>query len=314
MPAMSPAQTISRSWGRHRRAQRAYVIGRLRRNYSLDKDKLGDPDAAPAASIRPPIGRTTRASAYLADWSAPEDMMGSEMPSRWRTGAHIGSSRRRRSLMPNVEASMAAWCKKLLESYGEGGVAVVKLEIGGSEAIPASARRGLWVAAHRSKGVAALHSRLKGPDEIAARRLQGRHATARCSVGGSFEGEYIDADKQAPRHDNIKVSGAGTLGHPPHPPPPLGNWTARVEIEMMEKTALSSSIKEMVRSAACGRRRGRALCQRSKNLIGRSFVALRKEFEQADQRRGGIRDGSMAWAVWECKRAASATGVGGRRA
>src|ERR1035441_2046649 len=26
-----------------------YVIGRLRRNYSLDKDKLGDPDAALAA-------------------------------------------------------------------------------------------------------------------------------------------------------------------------------------------------------------------------------------------------------------------------
>jgi aminocarboxymuconate-semialdehyde decarboxylase len=58
-----------------------YVIGRLRRNYSLDKDKLGDPDAALAAMYYDTIVQDARALRYLADVVGTERiMMGSDMP------------------------------------------------------------------------------------------------------------------------------------------------------------------------------------------------------------------------------------------
>jgi aminocarboxymuconate-semialdehyde decarboxylase len=58
-----------------------YVIGRLRRNYSLDKDKLGDPDAALGAMYYDTIVQDTRALRYLADIvGADRVMMGSDMP------------------------------------------------------------------------------------------------------------------------------------------------------------------------------------------------------------------------------------------
>jgi aminocarboxymuconate-semialdehyde decarboxylase len=58
-----------------------YVIGRLRRNYSLDKDKLGDPDAALAAMYYDTIVQDARALRYLADIvGAGRVMMGSDMP------------------------------------------------------------------------------------------------------------------------------------------------------------------------------------------------------------------------------------------
>jgi aminocarboxymuconate-semialdehyde decarboxylase len=57
-----------------------YVIGRLRRNYSLDK-KLGDPDAALAAMYYDTLVQDTRALRYLADIvGADRIMMGSDMP------------------------------------------------------------------------------------------------------------------------------------------------------------------------------------------------------------------------------------------
>jgi aminocarboxymuconate-semialdehyde decarboxylase len=58
-----------------------YVIGRLRRNYSLDKDKLGDPDAALAGMYYDTIVQDNRALRYLADVvGADRIMMGSDMP------------------------------------------------------------------------------------------------------------------------------------------------------------------------------------------------------------------------------------------
>ncbi|MGA7803079.1 amidohydrolase family protein [Bradyrhizobium sp.] len=58
-----------------------YVIGRLRRNYALDKDKLGDPDAALAAMYYDTIVQDPRALRYLADVvGAGRIMMGSDMP------------------------------------------------------------------------------------------------------------------------------------------------------------------------------------------------------------------------------------------
>src|SRR6201994_1306066 len=58
-----------------------YVLGRLRRNYSLDKDKLGDPDAAPAPMDFDTVVQDPRTLRYLADIVGPERiMMGSDMP------------------------------------------------------------------------------------------------------------------------------------------------------------------------------------------------------------------------------------------
>ena len=57
-----------------------YVVGRLRRNYSLDK-KLGDPDAALAAMYYDTIVQDTRSLRFLADVvGADRIMMGSDMP------------------------------------------------------------------------------------------------------------------------------------------------------------------------------------------------------------------------------------------
>jgi aminocarboxymuconate-semialdehyde decarboxylase len=57
-----------------------YVVGRLRRNYSLD-NKLGDPDAALAALYYDTIVQDPRALRYLADIVGGERiMMGSDMP------------------------------------------------------------------------------------------------------------------------------------------------------------------------------------------------------------------------------------------
>jgi aminocarboxymuconate-semialdehyde decarboxylase len=58
-----------------------YVIGRLRRNYTLDKEKLGDPDAALAAMYYDTIVQDPRTLRYLADIvGADRIMMGSDMP------------------------------------------------------------------------------------------------------------------------------------------------------------------------------------------------------------------------------------------
>jgi aminocarboxymuconate-semialdehyde decarboxylase len=58
-----------------------YVVGRLRRNYSLDKEKLGDHDAALAALYYDTIVQDPRTLRFLADVVGAERiMMGSDMP------------------------------------------------------------------------------------------------------------------------------------------------------------------------------------------------------------------------------------------
>jgi aminocarboxymuconate-semialdehyde decarboxylase len=58
-----------------------YVIGRLRRNYALDRDKLGDPDAALAGMYYDTIVQDPRTLRYLADIvGTGRIMMGSDMP------------------------------------------------------------------------------------------------------------------------------------------------------------------------------------------------------------------------------------------
>ncbi len=58
-----------------------FVLGRLRRNYTMDKDKLGDPDAALRALYYDTLVHDYRALKFLAEIvGADRLMMGSDMP------------------------------------------------------------------------------------------------------------------------------------------------------------------------------------------------------------------------------------------
>ena len=72
------------------------MVGRLRRNYSLDKDKLGDPDAALAAIYYDTIVHDPRVLRFLADMVGSERiMLGSDMPFPIGDLAPARSSRKR---------------------------------------------------------------------------------------------------------------------------------------------------------------------------------------------------------------------------
>jgi aminocarboxymuconate-semialdehyde decarboxylase len=58
-----------------------YVVGRLRRNYALDRDKLGDPDASLAALYYDTLVHDASTLRFLADRvGADRIMLGSDMP------------------------------------------------------------------------------------------------------------------------------------------------------------------------------------------------------------------------------------------
>src|SRR5262249_15008865 len=98
----------------------------------------------------------------------------------------------------------------------------MKLEIGGSETIPASVDA-LWIALNDpivlTRCIPGCRSMTETAPDAYKLEMQLRVA----AVGGSFEGEISLYDKEAPKVCGIKVSGAGSLGH--------GNGTARFEIE-----------------------------------------------------------------------------------
>jgi uncharacterized protein len=148
----------------------------------------------------------------------------------------------------------------------------VKLDIGGNEAIPASVEA-LWVALNDPNVLTRCVPGCKSMTEIAPDAYKVDMQLKVAAVGGSFEGEISLSDKQAPHTCSIKVSGAGTLGH--------GNGTARFEIEPDGENGArlvykgTGEIGGLV--AGVGQR---ILASVSKHLIGRFFVALRKEFEQ----------------------------------
>jgi uncharacterized protein len=162
---------------------------------------------------------------------------------------------------------MAGWGKSCSDCEAD-----VKLDIGGNEAIPASVEA-LWVALNDPKVLTRCIPGCKTMTEIAPDAYKVDMQLRVAAVGGSFEGEISLSDKQAPKTCNIKVSGAGTLGH--------GNGTARFEIEPDGENGAqliykgSGEIGGLV--AGVGQR---ILASVSKHLIGRFFVALRKEFEQ----------------------------------
>ena len=148
----------------------------------------------------------------------------------------------------------------------------MKLDIGGNEAIPASVDA-LWVALNDPKVLTRCIPGCKTMTEIAPDAYKVDMQLRVAAVGGSFEGEISLSDKQAPKTCNIKVSGVGTLGH--------GNGTARFELEPDGENGAklvykgTGEIGGLV--AGVGQR---ILASVSKHLIGRFFVALRKEFEQ----------------------------------
>lgn len=146
----------------------------------------------------------------------------------------------------------------------------MKLDIGGSETIPAPVEA-LWVALNDPVVLTRCIPGCKTMTETAPDAYKVEMQLRVAAVGGSFEGEIALSDKDAPKSCNIKVSGAGTLGH--------GTGTARFDIEPDgEGSKLiykgNGEIGGLV--AGVGQR---ILSSVSKHLIGRFFVALRKEFE-----------------------------------
>jgi carbon monoxide dehydrogenase subunit G len=147
----------------------------------------------------------------------------------------------------------------------------MKLDIGGTEIIPGSADA-LWVALNDPAVLTRCVPGCKAMVEIAPDTYKVEMQLKVAAVGGAFEGEISLFDKQPPRTCNIKVSGAGSLGH--------GNGTAQFTIEPDGETGAkliykgTGEIGGLV--AGVGQR---ILVSVSKHLIGRFFTALRKEFE-----------------------------------
>ncbi|MBN9003964.1 MAG: carbon monoxide dehydrogenase subunit G [Rhizobiales bacterium] len=155
----------------------------------------------------------------------------------------------------------------------------MKLDIGGNETIPTSVDA-LWVALNDPAVLTRCIPGCKSMTEIAPDNYKVDMQLRVAAVGGSFEGEIQLSDKQAPKSCSIRVSGAGTLGH--------GNGTARFDIEPDGEGATrlvykgTGEIGGLV--AGVGQR---ILASVSKHLIGRFFVALRKEFESPISRAAG---------------------------
>jgi uncharacterized protein len=147
----------------------------------------------------------------------------------------------------------------------------MKLDISGNEVIGAPVDA-LWVALNDPSVLTRCIPGCKTMTEIAPDAYKVEMQLRVAAVGGSFEGEISLSDKQPPRTCSIKVSGAGTLGH--------GNGVARFEIEPDGDNGArlvykgSGEVGGLV--AGVGQR---ILSSVSKHLVGRFFVALRKEFD-----------------------------------
>jgi len=149
----------------------------------------------------------------------------------------------------------------------------VKLAINGSEPIMASVDE-LWTALNDPAVLMRCIPGCKAMTETAPDAYRVDLQLKVAAVGGSFEGEIALSDKEPPRNCRIRVSGGGTLGQ--------GSGEARFDISPQGEGALltyegSGEIGGLV--AGVGQR---ILGSVSKNLIGRFFVALRKEFEARD--------------------------------
>lgn len=155
----------------------------------------------------------------------------------------------------------------------------MKLDIGGTEKIAASVDI-VWKALNDPQVLTRCIPGCKAMTETAPDAYKLDMQLRVAAVSGSFEGEIGLFDKTPPNVCNIKVSGAGTLGH--------GNGTAQFELvpdgeygcQLIYQGA--GEIGGLV--AGVGQR---ILSSVSKHLIGRFFTALRKEFEPPSDKTAG---------------------------
>jgi carbon monoxide dehydrogenase subunit G len=147
----------------------------------------------------------------------------------------------------------------------------MKLDIGGVETIRAPVEA-LWKALNDPAVLTRCIPGCKAMTEIAPDAYKVEMQLRVAAVGGSFEGEISLSDKAAPKACSIKVSGAGTLGH--------GNGGARFEIapEGADASRLTFQGNGEIGGLVAGVGQ-RILSSVSKHLVGRFFVALRKELE-----------------------------------
>jgi len=147
----------------------------------------------------------------------------------------------------------------------------MKLDIGGAETIrvPVAA---LWNALNDPVVLTRCIPGCKAMTEIAPDAYKVEMQLRVAAVGGSFEGEISLSDKTPPQACSITVSGAGTLGH--------GNGRARFEIapEGSDAARLTFQGGGEIGGLVAGVGQ-RILSSVSKHLVGRFFVALRKELE-----------------------------------
>lgn len=149
----------------------------------------------------------------------------------------------------------------------------MKLDIGGTETISAPIET-LWKALNDPQVLTRCVPGCKSMTETSPDAYKLEMQLRVAAVSGSFEGEIALYDKDAPKTCCIKVSGAGTLGH--------GNGTARFEITPSGAQASCLTYQGVGEIGGLVAGVGqRILSSVSKHLIGRFFVALRKEFETA---------------------------------
>lgn len=147
----------------------------------------------------------------------------------------------------------------------------MKLDIGGEETIKASVDQ-LWTALNDPDVLTRCIPGCKAMVETEPDSYKVEMQLRVAAVGGSFEGEISLFDKEEPKSCNIKVSGAGTLGH--------GNGTAKFEIVPVDATTCTLKFQGVGEIGGLVAGVGqRILTSVSKHLVGKFFTALRKDLE-----------------------------------
>jgi hypothetical protein len=149
----------------------------------------------------------------------------------------------------------------------------MKIDIGGSETI-AAAPEILWKALNDPDVLTRCIPGCKAMIETGPDAYKVEMQLKVAAVGGSFEGAIALNEKVAPASCRIRVSGSGTLGH--------GEGDAHFAISSEDgRTSLLTYKGEGEVGGLVAGVGQRILGSVSKHLIGRFFVALRKELESS---------------------------------